>query len=81
MEKITAMLSIAVLLAGCADKQIEYVQVPHDVYVPVKCELPMPNKPSEAISPAGLRSILIYTEELECTLHKCRGDNYNCEDK
>ena len=68
-----AMLVLVVMLSGCATK-VEYVDRPVEVKVPVKCELEMPKKPYVAISVDGLRSVLVYTELLECTLRKCRGE-------
>ena len=67
------MLVLVVMLSGCASK-IEYVDRPVEVRVPVKCELEMPKKPDVAISVDGLRNVLVYTELLECTLRKCRGE-------
>ena len=67
------MLVLVVMLSGCASK-IEYVDRPVEVRVPVKCELEMPKKPDVAISLDGQRSVLVYTELLECTLRKCRGE-------
>ena len=67
------MLMLVVMLSGCATK-VEYVDRPVEVKVPVKCELEMPKKPDVAISVDGLRSVLVYTELLECTLRQCRGE-------
>lgn len=67
------MMVLVVMLSGCASK-IEYVDRPVEIIVPVKCELEMPKKPDVAISVDGLRSVLVYTELLECTLRKCRGE-------
>ena len=67
------MMVLVVMLSGCASK-IEYVDRPVEVRVPVKCELEMPKKPDVVISVDGLRSVLVYTELLECTLKKCRGE-------
>ena len=67
------MLVLVVMLSGCASK-IGYVDRPAEVRVPVKCELDMPKKPDVAISVDGLRSVLVYTELLECTLKRCRGE-------
>ena len=67
------MLVLVVMLSGCTSK-IEYVDRPVEVRVPVKCELEMPKKPDVAISVDGLRSVLVYTELLECTLKRCRGE-------
>ena len=67
------MLVRVVVLSGCTSK-IEYVDRPVEVRVPVKCELEMPKKPDVVISVDGLRSVLVYTELLECTLRKCRGE-------
>ena len=67
------MLVLVVMLSGCASK-IEYVDRPVEVRVPVRCELEMPKKPNVAISVDGLRSVLVYTELLECTLKRCRGE-------
>ena len=68
-----AMLVLVVMLSGCASK-IEYVDRPVEVRVPVKCELELPKMPDVAISVDGLRSVLVYTELLECTLKRCRGE-------
>ena len=67
------MLVLVVTLSGCATK-VDYVDRPVEIEVPVKCELEMPKKPDVAISVDGLRSVLVYTELLECTLRKCRGE-------
>ena len=67
------MMALVVMLSGCASK-IEYVDRPVEVRVPVKCELEMPKKPDVAISVDGLRNVLVYTELLECTLKRCRGE-------
>ena len=67
------MVLVVVVMSGCATK-VEYVDRPVEVKVPVKCELEMPKKPDVAISVDGLRSVLVYTELLECTLRKCRGE-------
>ena len=67
------LMVLVVMLSGCASK-IEYVDRPVEVRVPVKCELEMPKKPDVAISVDGLRSVLVYTELLECTLKRCRGE-------
>ena len=67
------MMVLVVMLSGCASK-IEYVDRPVEVRVPVKCELEMPKKPDVTIDVDGLRSVLVYTELLECTLRKCRGE-------
>ncbi len=67
------MLVLVVMMSGCASK-IEYVDRPVEVRVPVKCELEMPKKPDVVISVDGLRSVLVYTELLECTLKRCRGE-------
>ena len=67
------MLVLVVMLSGCATK-VEYVDRPVEVRVPVKCELEMPKKPDVAISVDGLRNVLVYTELLECTLKRCRGE-------
>ena len=67
------MLVLVVVLSGCTSK-IEYVDRPVEVRVPAKCELEMPKKPDVVISVDGLRSVLVYTELLECTLRKCRGE-------
>ena len=67
------MMVLVAMLSGCASK-IEYVDRPVEVRVPVKCELEMPKKPDVAISVDGLRNVLVYTELLECTLKRCRGE-------
>ncbi len=67
------MVVLVVMLSGCASK-IEYVDRPVEVRVPVKCEPEMPKKPDVVISVDGLRSVLVYTELLECTLKRCRGE-------
>ena len=72
MKWILIVLVVA-MMSGCATK-IEYVDRPVEVKVPVKCELEMPKKPDVAVSVDGLRNVLMYTELLECTLKKCRGE-------
>ena len=67
------MVLVVAMMSGCATK-IEYVDRPVEVKVPVKCELEMPKKPDVAVSVDGLRNVLMYTELLECTLKKCRGE-------
>ena len=71
--KWVVLVVIAAMISGCATK-VEYVDRPVEVRVPVKCELEMPKKPDIAISVDGLRSVLVYTELLECTLKRCRGE-------
>ena len=71
--KWIVLVVIAAMMSGCATK-VEYVDRPVEVRVPVKCELEMPKKPDVAISVDGLRNVLVYTELLECTLRKCRGE-------
>lgn len=71
--KWIVLVVIAAMMSGCATK-VEYVDRPVEVRVPVKCELEMPKKPDVAISVDGLRSVLVYTELLECTLKRCRGE-------
>ena len=67
------MALVVVVMSGCATK-VEYVDRPVEVKVPVKCELEMPKKPDVTIDVDGLRNVLMYTELLECTLKKCRGE-------
>ena len=67
------MALVVVVMSGCATK-VEYVDRPVEVKVPVKCELEMPKKPDVVVSVDGLRNVLMYTELLECTLKKCRGE-------
>ena len=73
MKYILVDIMVVILFAGCASKT-EYVDRPVEVKIPVKCEIAMPTKPVVTINPDGLRNVLIYTETLECTLHKCRGE-------
>ena len=67
------MVLVVVVMSGCATK-VEYVDRPVEVKVPVKRELEMPKKPDVTIDVDGLREVLKYTEVLECTLKKCRGE-------
>ena len=67
------LMVLVIMMSGCATK-IEYVDRPVEVKVPVKCELEMPKKPDVVVSVDGLRNVLMYTELLECTLKKCRGE-------
>ena len=67
------LMVFVVMMSGCATK-IEYVDRPVEVKVPVKCELEIPKKPDVVVSVDGLRAVLMYTELLECTLKKCRGE-------
>lgn len=67
------LMVLVIMMSGCATK-IEYVDRPVEVKVPVKCELEMPKKPDVVVSVDGLRAVLMYTELLECTLKKCRGE-------
>ena len=73
MKYVLAVLMVEILFAGCASKT-EYVDRPVEVKIPVKCEIEMPTKPVVTINPDGLRNVLIYTETLECTLLRCRGE-------
>ena len=67
------LMVLVIMMSGCATK-IEYVDRPVEVKVPVKCELEMPKKPEVTIDVDGLKAVLMYTELLECTLKKCRGE-------
>ena len=71
--KWVVLVVIAAMMTGCSVKT-EYVDRPVEVKVPVKCELPIPSKPVVSADVDGLRSVLMYTELLECTLKKCRGE-------
>ena len=71
------LLVVMAMFAGCSTKQVEYVQVPVEVKVPVMCQVDMPKKPVVTLNPAGLRELAIYTETLECALRSCRGESCN----
>ena len=61
-------------IMGCAPKvttKIEY----RDVYVPVKCNAPVPEKPAYNPDPVmGVLDILEYVEKLELIIKACTGD-------
>lgn len=66
------LLALPFLLIGCG--QPEYIYQPKEVYIPTKCDLPMPERPILDKNSTGVKELAIYAEELECTLHKCRGE-------
>ena len=68
------LMVIGLMLVGCGWKQVEYVDRPVEVKVPVQCQVPFPVSPKADVSPEGLGKALGYTEELECALHLCRGE-------
>ena len=72
MKYVLACIAI-LLFWGCAGKT-EYVDRPVEVKIPIMCEIPMPAQPDVTIDLNGLRNVLMYTETLECALHKCRGE-------
>lgn len=73
MWKYVWTLVVVIGLAGCGVKQVEYVDRPVEVKVPVKCTVEVPRLEQVEVSPAGLRELAIYTEKLECALNECRG--------
>lgn len=71
------MLVLVVMLSGCTTK-VEYVDRPVEVKVPVRCEIPLPEKPIVSVDAQGLKNVLMYTETLECWAKKCKGEK--CDD-
>ena len=73
--KYVSLLCVTLLFVGCSSKQVEYVDRPVEVKVPVQCQVSFPTKPKTDVSPEGLGKVLVYTEELECALRLCRGES------
>lgn len=60
---------IALMFIGCGEKVIE---VPKEVYVPVKCKVERPTPPYDTGDPVlNNTNILIYTEVLKTDLDFC----------
>lgn len=68
------LLVVTVMFVGCAQKDIRYVDRPAEVQVPVKCEIPLPEKPIVSVDAQGLKNVLMYTETLECWAKTCKGE-------
>ena len=49
------LLVVGLLFAGCAQKDVVYVDRPVEVKVPVRCEIPLPEKPIVSVDAQGLR--------------------------
>ena len=72
------LLIVGLMFAGCAQKDVAYVDRPVEVKVPVRCEIPLPEKPIVSVDAQGLKNVLMYTETLECWAKKCKGEK--CDD-
>lgn len=68
------LLVVTIMFAGCAQKDVRYVDRPVEVKVPVRCEIPLPEKPIVTIDAQGFKNILMYTEALECWAKQCKGE-------
>lgn len=69
------LLSFAVFLAGCSQKpEIITRTVYQDVYLPIKCEAKIPDKPKfDENSLESAKAIAKYYEETERLLRECIG--------
>lgn len=66
--RVCLLFLIASLFVGCGTKYIE-------VYKAVRCDVPFPQKPTMGEDRVeNLKSIFIYTEELEKALSVCKGE-------
>lgn len=68
MKTTLICILLSIFLVGCATKtEIKYV------YVPTKCEVDMPPRPTTSKYDAFyLKEVLIYTEKLENIIEFCR---------
>ena len=65
------LLVVTIMFVGCAQKDVRYVDRPVEVKVPVRCEIPLPEKPIVSVDAQGLKNVLMYTETLECLTFFC----------
>lgn len=66
-------LAIAILLSGCATTEHVVYQ---NVYIPQRCAVQSPSRPSRQTNPALTNIMIIeYARQLEAALDYCKGDN------
>ncbi|AQW80789.1 hypothetical protein [Campylobacter pinnipediorum] len=76
MNKLMLICFLLVLiLSGCANdvKNIEPRYIYKDVYVPIKCQASMPQKPKNDRSFESHKQIMLYLLECERLLKECLG--------
>ena len=68
LSKIINIFIISFIIVGCSTK-VEY----RDIYIPTKCDVDMPNKPTYQNDQVSFaRDLVIYSLSLECKLHFCK---------
>lgn len=72
--KMLFLLAIAYMLIGCGARQVEYVDRPVEVKIPVQCTLEAPKRPILEPGFEGVKTLSIYADSLECTVALCRGE-------
>lgn len=79
MIRIWIAILTGVLFIGCAPQtRVVY----KDVYIPIKCDASLPDKPAQTRDLArDLANILIYTEILERNLRYCMNSDKDLRNK
>jgi hypothetical protein len=69
----TTLAIIAAIFTGCAQKEIQYVDRPVKVEVPVKCQAPNPKVPSfDGNYAVKVKSIKEYVLEQRAAIKACK---------
>lgn len=69
--KFSLFILISSFFVGCAPYSVPKVQI-KEVYIPSKCEIDMPQKPSKSAEISKtMRDLMIYIEEMENALNFC----------
>lgn len=66
------LLTLIVLLSGCAKPETITKTIYKDVYIPVRCEIEMPVKPKfNRLDPASAKELAMYYQQIEALLKGC----------
>ena len=69
------VLTISVTLAGCADKNAQVMTEYKEIYLPVKCQIKLPQKPEfNPNNPKSLKETIGYYRHIETLLKGCASD-------
>ena len=69
------VLVISVTLAGCASKDAQVMTEYKEIYVPVKCQIKLPQKPIfNPSNPESLKETIGYCMHIETLLKGCASD-------
>lgn len=66
------LISLVLVFSGCVQKEF-YIDRPVEVYIPVKCQVPTPEKPRAGFNDAdSLEAIRTYLINMENALKACQ---------